>query len=78
LSHKLISTDVFPTDAFSELSGEAGATGVLDAVAGVLEFDPLELGELVFVVFAGAPQAIAKAPMQAISSAFLMADSLLV
>jgi hypothetical protein len=51
---------------------------VLDTVAGVLEFDAVELGALVFVVFAGAPQAIAKAPMQAISSAFLMTDFLLV
>jgi hypothetical protein len=75
LSHNLISTAVFPTDAFSELSGDAGATGVLDTVAGVLEFEAVEV---VFVVFAGAPQAIAKAVMQAISRTFLMADVLLV
>jgi hypothetical protein len=34
----------------------------------------VELGALVFVVFAGAPQANAKAVMQAISSTFLIAD----
>jgi hypothetical protein len=77
LSHNLISTAVFPTDAFSELSGDTGATGVLDTVAG-LEFDAVELGALVFVVFTGALQAIAKAVMQATNSAFLIADFLLV
>jgi hypothetical protein len=72
LSHSLISTAVFPTDAFSELSGDAGATAVFDAFDGVLEFDALGLGELEFVVFAGAPQAIARAVMQAINSTFLI------
>jgi hypothetical protein len=38
---------------------------------GVLEFDAGELGELVFVVFAG-EQAIAKAVMPAINSTFLI------
>jgi hypothetical protein len=71
LSHKLISNAVFPTDAFSELSGEAGATAVFEALAGVLEFDAVELGGLVFV-FAGAPQADAKAATQAINSTFLI------
>jgi hypothetical protein len=74
LSHNLISTAVFPTEAFSELSGDAGAVGVLDTVAGGLEFDAVELGVLVFVVFTGPPQEIAKTVVQAISSAFLMAD----
>jgi hypothetical protein len=73
LSHNLISTAVFPTDAFSELN-DAGATAVFDMFDGVLEFDAVELGGLVFVVFAGAPQAIAKAVMQAINSTFLIAD----
>jgi hypothetical protein len=75
LSHNLISTAVFPTDAFSELSGDAGATAVFDAFAGVLEFEAVEFGELggfVFVVFAGAPQADAKAVTQAINSTFLI------
>jgi hypothetical protein len=72
LSHRLISTAVFPTDAFSELSGDDGATAVFAAFDGVLELDAVELGELVFVVFAGAPQAIAKAVMQAINSTFLI------
>jgi hypothetical protein len=40
--------------------------------AGVLEFDAGELGELVFVVIAGAPQAIAKVVMQAINRTFLI------
>ncbi|HWP54267.1 MAG TPA: hypothetical protein VN476_09005, partial [Pyrinomonadaceae bacterium] len=81
LSHKLISTAVFPTDAFSELSGDAGATAVFEAFAGVLEFDAVELGELeelVFVLFAGAPQADAKAATQAINNTFLMEEFLLV
>jgi len=38
---------------------------------GTLEFDAGELGELVFVVFAG-EQAIAKAVMPAIKSTFLI------
>jgi hypothetical protein len=45
--------------------------------AGVLEFDAGELGELVFVVFAGAPQAIAKAVMQTMNSTFFIGDFLL-
>jgi len=77
LSHNLISTAVFPTDAFNELSGDAGAAAVFDKFAGVLEFDAVDLGELVFVVFAGAPQADAKAATQAINSTFLMAEFLL-
>ena len=71
LSHSLISTAVFPTDAFSEVSGDAGATAVFDVFDCVLEFDA---GELVFVVFAGAPQAIAKAVMQVMNSTFLMRE----
>jgi hypothetical protein len=77
LSHRFISTAVFPTDAFSELSGDAGATPVFDVFDGVLEFDAAELGELVFVLFAGAPQAIAKAVMPAMNSTFLIGDFLL-
>jgi hypothetical protein len=48
--------------------------GVLDTFAG--EFEAVGFAELVFV-FAGAPQAIAKAAIQTTSSAFLMADVLL-
>jgi len=73
----LISTAVFPAEALSELSGDAGATAVLDVFDGVLEFEAGELVELVFVVFAGAPQAIAKAVMQAINSTFFIGDFLL-